>query len=604
MDFINNITKQTIIITPSNLKEEILKQKNNLKKLINIKIMSIEELINKYYFETDEQALIYLMHKYNLKYNVAKTYIDNLIYIDEQHELYKIKKELENNNYLKYDLLFKENLKNYNIIVYGYDYITKFQQQVLNKINAKVVDKDYKQYNHDIYEFNTIDEEIEFVAKKICELIEKGIDINNIKLANVQDEYHNIILRIFDNYNIPITIDKDTLYDTEIGLYFLENINNDIDITLSLLKEKYDLTKEENNQILKQIINILNKYSGIKYTDIKECLKEEFKKTKLKHHKLKNCIKIINLKNNDIKDNDYIFLISFNQNIIPKLHKDEQYLKDKDRIRLNLETSNELNIIENQTYKKIINNIKNLIITYKLKSYYEQYHISNLNYYLNYEIIKNPKINISYSKKNDQIVLASKLDNLIKYGITDSDLSSLYNTYNNIDYLTYNNKYHPINKDDLRQYIGTLRLSYSSINNFYKCPFKYYISNILKLDTYTTTFEAFVGSVFHNVLSKCFKDDYNIDIGYKDAIQEELQKLEKKEIIFELTEENNFFLDILKDDLIFIINTIKKQYQNMSLNKSLYEKYIEIEKQGPIKIIFNGFIDKIITKEENNIIAP
>ena len=53
-----------------------------------------------------------------------------------------------------------------------------------------------------------MDEEVDYVAYKICELINSGVDINNIKLTNVSSDYYNTIDRIFKMYNIPINIIK------------------------------------------------------------------------------------------------------------------------------------------------------------------------------------------------------------------------------------------------------------------------------------------------------------------------------------------------------------------------------------------------------------
>ena len=57
----------------------------------------------------------------------------------------------------------------------------------------------------------------------------------------------------------------------------------------------------------------------------------------------------------------------------------------------------------------------------------------------------------------------------------------------------------------------------------------------------------------------------------------------------------------LKEELRFIIDTINKQNSFNSLDKSLYENKIYINKEGNIKLTFMGIIDKLLYKEENNI---
>ena len=105
--------------------------------------------------------------------------------------------------------IFEFTLKNKDIIIYG-DYFNKLENNLINELksitNVSIVNTEYKEYNHTVYEFDSMDEEVDYVAYKICELIDNGIDINNIKLTNVSSDYYNTIDRIFKMYNIPINI--------------------------------------------------------------------------------------------------------------------------------------------------------------------------------------------------------------------------------------------------------------------------------------------------------------------------------------------------------------------------------------------------------------
>ena len=66
-----------------------------------------------------------------------------------------------------------------------------------------------------------MESEVNFVCNKIVDLIKSGIDINNIKLLNVKEEYMYLIRKLFGFYNIPLEKKKTTsLYSTRIGKYF------------------------------------------------------------------------------------------------------------------------------------------------------------------------------------------------------------------------------------------------------------------------------------------------------------------------------------------------------------------------------------------------
>ena len=89
--------------------------------------------------------------------------------------------------------------------------------------------------------------------------------------------------------------------------------------------------------------------------------------------------------------------MNFNQGSIPKIYKDEEYIDDETKEKLNLNTSIENNIIEKEKTIKLIKNIKNCIITYKLKTPFSSFYPSSIIEDLNKEIIKEHKpSNISY----------------------------------------------------------------------------------------------------------------------------------------------------------------------------------------------------------------
>ena len=119
MELTNNLKDNTIIITNYSNKLNILKELNNLDKLININFLTKEELLKKYYFSYDENAIYYLMNKYNLNIEVANIYLKNMYYIENKtykaeklNNLSKLKQELEDNNLLIKDNLFLDYIKN------------------------------------------------------------------------------------------------------------------------------------------------------------------------------------------------------------------------------------------------------------------------------------------------------------------------------------------------------------------------------------------------------------------------------------------------------------------------------------------------------------
>ncbi len=594
---IKTIENNSIIIIPNNKKNDLIKQLNQ--QLLNIKIMSMEELIKKFTFDYNEKTIFELMTQENINYDIAENYIKNIYYIENKNyhnpklnKLVEIKNYLQKQNLLIYDSLFKNYIKNKKIYIL-YDYITKYENQILNEINqiteVKKLEINYQNYTPVIHEFATINEEVNFVAYNICALIDKGIDINKIKLVNVSKEYYHEIKKTFKFYNIPINIEKKRIYGTKIINDFIKNYQEDINDTLKYIQQNYNLNNEQNLEIYNQLINILNEYSWCSnYIEIKELIINKLK-TKTITPLNNNAIEITNLEN--ITD-EYTFILNFNQGNMPKIYKDEDYIDDLTKQKLNLETAIEKNIIEKEKTIKQIKNIKNCTITYKLKTPFASFYPSSIIEELNTDVIKKHEIsNISYSEINDQITLTKKLDNLIKYGIKDDTLETLYANYQ-IPYLTYNNQYTKINKDALNNYLNDkLLLSYSSMDNYYHCAFKYYINNILKLNPYEETFATKIGTLFHTTLEQTLKnnDDYK---KYWDQLVSSLQ----------LTNKEKFFIDLLEETIQEDIKTIREQLKYCQLKETKYEEKIYVNNA---KVTFMGIIDKLMYQplEDKTVVA-
>ncbi|MBQ6841311.1 MAG: PD-(D/E)XK nuclease family protein [Bacilli bacterium] len=592
---IDKVQDNTIIICELDYRKKLLKELSNQKLFLNVKFFSKKEFFKKYLFSFDEKTILYLVREHNLKVDIAKMWLNNLYFIDEQKEyksvklqkLVNLKKELTQKNLLIYDNKFKENVSQYKILVLGYEYLESYEEEIFNTLNASILDNEVT-YNHtDVFEFASMEEEVVYIAKNICKLINNGIDINQIKLANVSEDYYNTLTRIFKFYNIPVKVPySNTLYSNLITQKFLENYNSDIKLAIETIKDR-------DSKIVNKIIDICNKYVFVNdYNEVKDLIIHDLKNTKLSNFNLKNYIEVVEY--NYPFDDEYVFLMNFNTGSIPKLLKDESYITDNIKLEINAKSVTEINkTIKSYTINKI-KSIKNLIITYKLKSDKSEFYPSFLINELNLEV-KKEKMDIlnSYSVIKDKIDYARKIDDYLKYGNLEDSYYIYKNTFKDINYGTYNNSFKEIDKTLLKEYLNNrLVLSYSSLNNYNKCAFRYYIANVLKLDKYEENFEAFIGSIFHDVLEKCFI--YNLNVT--DEINEYIKQSNKV-----LTIKERFFVNKVISDINYVIEVLKEQNKHISLDKALYEKNISIDKsKDDMQIEFIGFVDKILYKETSN----
>ena len=580
MHFLDDIKNETIIICNNYSKKKILEYTNNLSKLVPIKLMTLEEFYNHFFFSYSKETIYYLNKKYNLNNNISKIYLSNLKYIinsiidnEKINYLKNIYQELKDNNLIKIDYYFLEYLNNVKIIIFN-EYIDTFTKNLLSNYDVKYINIENNNFKPNIYSFKTIDLECEYVFNKISELLKSNIKINDIKICILGSEYKSILLRLSCFYHIPISnIDNISI----ISSIYTNNFLNNIDVYSK--EELFNKIKEDNNIYQDIYLNIINDYYFVDdLKEVKDQIIDDLKNTYLNDNI--DSIEIVNLEDLIWYKDKYVFILGFNLENIPITYKDTDYFNDKLKKELGLFTSFDKNKNSHDQTINIISNLSNVFISYKSKDSYDNFTKSNLINELNL-IEKEIKLDNNSSNIYNKIKLTSHLDNLLKYGVRNIELNKLYNTYFDIPYLSYSNKYHNININ-----LDNITLSHTSLNNYYQCSFKYYIDYILKLNIFEESFSMHLGSIFHYVLSKIFDNDFDFNKSWNESLEK-----------YSFSKKEKFYLKDLENELKNIIDIILYQHKLTGLTN------VKLEEQITLNIdnnTFTGIIDKIMFKEKDN----
>ena len=583
------LKNNSIIICPNSYKKEILKYLEKEKLLLNIKFMTMNEYIKKIKFDYNKKTIYYLVKK-KMKVPNAISYLNNLIYIDEKdyHNekldyLVSLKEELEANDLLIYDQVFPKLLKRFQIIIYGYGKLNRWQESLFH--NYKVVDYSIKNNHFEVYNIKNIEDEVEFVFQRIIDLLNQGIDINKISLMNVDKEYFPLLKKYSKYYKIDVDIpNNDSLLGTVIGKKVMQLIedNKNFDEIELYLKHYQD------SELYKNIISILNEYNDFDLKDVQELIKDDFINTKISCKKYDNILKIKKVFDY-VSDDEYIFLLGFNSPNIPLLKQDIDYITDNIKELVCLDKTEYENALIKENTINYLKSISHLVISYKLVTPFNTYYPSILLDQMDYDE-KEYTRSFNYSIDANKELYTNYLDDYVKYGIKNKDLAKLFFNYHKNNYLEYDNNYRSIDKKNLEEYLGNeLTLSYSSIDNYYKCAFKYYLNNVLKVNLYEETFMTIIGNIFHDTLRHMNDSDFDMEKQY-------YKLLDGKEF----TNKEKFFLEKLKSDLKYIIEVIKKHQFISGFTNMLYEEKIDIPIKKSPYVHFKGFVDKIMFKEKNN----
>jgi len=534
-----------LIICPNEEKLKILEKLEQEDKLYNLKFMTKKEYLDNYFFTYKDNALLYLMKKYHYKVDVCKVYLNYLYVIDEDkvfqnkklNFLQSLKKELKENGLLEYNPSFKDYIKNKRKLILNYPKLDLYERHAL-EVEEDTIPQE-KELT--VTEYKTMEDEVNGIALEILKLLKQNVNINKIYLTNVSKDYLYTIDRIFTYYKIPINLEmKYTIFGTKVVKDYLQ-------------EEKLDL--ENNNKITKKLVSILNSLVDLKddSKEYKELLISKIKSASITSEEYKDAVQIKNLENEEFMDDEYVFVLGLNQDNLPKLEKDTDFISDKDKKEVELYTTDEKNKQAKTSLINIFYSIKNLYLSYKLQTPFQSMYPSSIIEEYKIKVITPEEDTYKSSNLYNKLRLGSKLDTYNRYQEITPMLKELYTHYD-IPYQTYDNSFKGINKNTYLENLPfPLKLSYTSINSYNECKFKYYANYVLKLNTFEDTFAAFIGSLYHRILQLYKRPNFDFEEEYQKYLEKRTLSLKEKVLLVRLKKE---LLDLLeqekKQDLILI----------------------------------------------------
>lgn len=569
-------TDNSIYIVPNSLKIKLLEILSKTDKIYNITFISLEELEKHYFFDIKNEALLYLLEKTNENIDVLKLMLKNLYKIDltknyKETKLNNLKDlyyDLLENNYLIFDKGYKDYLLTKEIYILGYSMLEPYQKKMLDDINTNYLNITNSLSIDTVYKYHSMKDEVIATALKIRELNSKGINYKKIFIAGIDNSYNYLLKTIFKMFDIPISLQEGGKVTSLISIK-------------KYLKTK-DINEIKDIEIKSKVMNIeaeLNYAKTSKYYDI--LLKDKLNSISIDKKELIDSVKVLN----DaleipylISDDEYLFVLGFNQNFLPKIYKDEDYLSDNLKTKCNLNTSFIKNKLSKESLIKVLGTIKNLTISYKLTSLTSEYAKSSLLNELNLKEIEDINYKYNYSYKFNNYRLSSVLDTYYKYHEKDKDFDYLTNSVDSSKYTSFDHKFKGIKRN-----VPSYSLSYSHLDDLAKCPFKYYLKYILKLDSFKENFNTKIGNIFHSVL----KDSYNSNFSFDESLTKALNNnpLDKRETVL---------FERLKKELEDIIAYNKKMEKRSFLTDFYGEKRLEMPLSNNATL--KGFIDKILFK--------
>ena len=598
-----------VIVMPYLKKREVLKEAHQKGILIKAQLYDLETLSQHLLYRYHDLALYEIHKKFHLPYTLATILLPYLYRIENKkyqnsklNTMVTIKNWLQEKKYLIEDTLFQKSLENKRLIFYECQYVNDIERNLLQickeQYQVLEIQEDEKPLDTvKIVKAATMEEEVVMVAEKITTLLEQGILPSNIVLHLTTDVYRPYLQRIFKQFGIPLELkESNVLHSYDMARYCLTLLetNESLENIVAILRETYDLENRVQKEVYNQIVSILNLYIEIEdRQDLLEIVKYQMQCTHIKKWHYQNTIKQVDILKESIEAS-HVFLLGFMGSLFPTLYKDDQYLSDQEALLVGLSSSTDKNQLEKEKAYKCLQAIPFLEISYCLVSHKDTYSIASYISYLQKRTqVLFETYQYQYTAENyNAHLLCKNLDSYTKYGQKTEELTYLLGR-TPCQYRMYQHAYQEVKPSLLHSFLQQkLTLSYSSIDTFYQCPFRYYVQYILNIkeDVKETSSIRF-GNLVHKILCRVFQEEK----PYLDIVEEELHEFIENQ---SATIRDLFYLQKYKKEIIRLIAILYKQKERTSFTETYLEQSFSLSFAGPLQVTLKGYIDKVLTFDD------
>ncbi len=549
---------------------------------LSFKLMTKEEVISSYYGSLKKDAwLEYMATHVDLSLSSTQLYLNEALKIIEDHQdeqvhaLWNIKEELLKNGLIEKKDYFDYFLKKQKIVIFGYE----FDQELENLLKKEGISYSYLQLNYEckkktVNVYQTIEEEISGAFQKIIDLYMNGISLDKIHIIYKQECYDFPLVKLAKDFALPLESPyQESILDTEKAHVFLKQYQEDVEQAFAQDSE---------------VSRFLNTY----YNQYKERISDKGKWLEIFSYLLKKEKIINNHYEQEIDfssrhlyhDDEYVFILGFEQGCFPYIYQDESYLPDIVKAAIGQATSKQMNKREKKLIDILIFANKNIFLSYKKEALDGVHHPSILIQTREMETIPSKLDNYCYSLAYAQKRWCLLRDYERKYGVKEIETTRYINTQK-ADYLSFDPTFKGSQYYDIDQFLVH---SYSALTNYAQCPYKYYLSNVLRLDPFEGNYYTKLGVFVHALLEKNFRSDYCFESAFEECKKEQ-----------EWTKMEEVFVNNLKGRLQELWEYNLVHVSLMNNPHFILEQELSFVVSEPYQFKVKGFIDKIVVLGQN-----
>ncbi len=608
-------SKQPVLVITDPYKERaVLRRMGESKVFKAVQFMHVHEFLEKILFRFEDRAVFEAARFFDKKPEVVEPWLKFLYLIeasnaktDRLRELLALKDMLVDKRLItKYDhtsVMFKNKT-----ILVDLDDQDALVRKALTKLSELTEYEDFSTYKgrgkgqYFVKGFSTVEAEVAVAANTIRQLIADGVPFEQLQVVCHVTEYTAYLRRIFYQFGLPFNIQtQSTLWQFGITQRFFEVLTDHTGSAFAALTSALEAVKPKGDlKVYRKIMQVLNPL--VYETRPIEALFDEvlflLKHTTVKQQGFKDAVCINTMENIDIERVEYLFVLGAAETYFPVFSSENDILSKDEKTLIGYDCAETENLRKKQLYAKVIESIPNAYFSYAMSGVTEQYYRATFleDAMERYEFKPwevEPLVKQVYAVGFDKVLSKEALDDFLKYGQKTDYLTMLYPRFKD-DIVRYDNRFQSLRSETLSEVLKVpLKLSYSRLNVYFSCKFRFLLEALLKVDQAKSRVAIDLGNFFHRVLEEGLLENELSDAFYHSVLESIYEGRE------DVSHKSRYFLsksiEIVKD----VIEVVRSQHQASSYEVEKRETRVE---KGYQNAVLSGIIDKVLVRKTDEAI--
>ncbi len=600
-----------VIVLPQSQHHSVLAQLKAEKIIKPIQLLSKEDLIEKVFFAFHPLALYHASKYMGLKPAVVRPWLQYLYYVDLNaqytsstlQQLFDLKQHLVEVQMI-HDFQYKDYFFSANqVIIQGYDddpWMTPLLNHLKHWTKVDVLEKPWQDFKPATFvQCDTVYDEIVHQCIQVQRWLDSGVSMTSIKMIEPPESYITSLKMVATLFGLPLQFNaRKTLMEYPIVHAFLKHLKHRPNQSLLVafqeslsVVNQTDFMQEKVIQILMRTINpliVLEDNIDLIY----DYLTHIFSKTTVPQPQYKEAIEVISVDDYRPSKTDYLIYMSASLGHFPITQTEHDLLSADEKACLNIPTAQTVNQSRIQHLKRVYNGVYKATFSVASKNNQTVFYTSNIieEWLLKYPISQEQPYHYDdqdVAPTIDKLYAKKLYDQWRMYQVSHRDLITYY-AYFKTELDIYNPQFKPLQETTLNALIKTpLSLSYTTLNNFFGCQFKYLASALLRLDSGQTNLSLELGQLVHDLLD-CWSKTGEITDDLID------QKIDQMILIRQRSNSETYILKRMNTQVKNIIEAIQNQRDLMYYETFSSEIKLQKSYAPEYPVILKGVIDQVL----------